>query len=67
MKNVSDFMYLFIYLPMNAALKIIPPISLSWPTMSEVDVGDMAVEAQPSHQYSVTFCCHVTDGSRGTI
>ena len=33
--------------------------------MSEVDGGGMAVEAEPSHQYPVTFCCHATDGSRG--
>ena len=30
-------------------------------------VGGMAVEAQPSHQYSTTFCCCVTDGSRGAV
>jgi len=27
----------------------------------------MAVEVEPSHQYPVTFCCCVTDGSRGTV
>jgi len=43
-----------------------PPILLPWP-MSEVDVGVMAVEAEPSHQYSVTCCCHVTDGSKGAV
>ena len=31
---------------------------------SEVDVGGIAVEVEPSHQYPVTFCCRVTDGSR---
>jgi len=25
--------------------------------MPEDDVGDMAVEAEPSHQCSFTFCC----------
>ena len=35
--------------------------------MSEVDVGDMTVEVEPSHQYSITFCCHVTDGSREAV
>jgi len=30
------------------------------------NVGGTAVEAEPSHQYPVTFCCCVTDGSRGT-
>ena len=33
--------------------------------MSEVDVGGIAVEAEPSHQYPITFCCCVTDGNRG--
>jgi len=35
--------------------------------MSEADVGGMAVEIEPSHQYSITFCCHATDDSRGTV
>lgn len=33
--------------------------------MAEADVGSIAVEAEPSHQYSITFGCHVTDSSRG--
>jgi len=49
---------------MGAALKVVPSI-LCWPMMSEVDAGGMAVEVEASHQYSMTFCCHVTDGSRG--
>jgi len=32
--------------------------------MSEVDVGRMAAEAELIHQFSVMFCCRVTDGSR---
>jgi len=32
--------------------------------MSKADVGDMVVKAEPFHQYSIKFCCHVTDGSR---
>ena len=51
----------------RAAGKVMPPILLSWPSMSEADVGGMAVEVEPSHQYSATFCCHVTDGSRGAV
>jgi len=31
------------------------------------DVGAMAVEVEPSHQYSIPFCCYVTDGSRGAL
>ena len=28
----------------------------------------MTVEVEPSHQYSITCCCHVTDGSkRGSL
>ena len=52
---------------MRAAPKVTPSILLCWPTVSEVDVGGMAVDAEPSHQYSITFCCHVADGSRGAI
>jgi len=33
--------------------------------MSEAGVGGRAVEAEPSHQYSITSCRHTTDGSRG--
>ena len=47
----------------SSAAKIMPSILLSCPTTSEVDVGDMAVEFEPSHQYPITFCCHVTDSS----
>ena len=48
----------------RAAPKVMPPILLYWPAMSEVDVGGMALEAEPSHQYSITFCCRVRDGGR---
>jgi len=33
---------------MMAALKVMPPILLCWPTTSELDVGGMAVETEPS-------------------
>ena len=50
----------------SAALKLMSSVLLCWPLMSEVaDVGVMAVEAKPSHQYSITFRCCATDGSRG--
>ena len=39
--------------------------SYFWPTASLTDVGSMAVEVEPSYQYSVTFCC--CDGSRWAI
>jgi len=51
----------------RAAPKVMHPILLFWPTMANADVFGMAVEAEPSHQYSVTLCCHVTDGSRGAV
>jgi len=34
--------------------------------MMLVDVGGIAVKTEPSHQYLVTFCCHETDGRRGS-
>jgi len=34
---------------------------------SRVDVGVMAVEVGPSHQYLIAFCCCMTDGSRGAV
>jgi len=39
---------------MKTALKVIPLILLCWPITLEVDVGNMAVEAEPSHQFSIT-------------
>ena len=53
---------------MGTALKVMPPILLlCWPTLSGAVVGGMAVEAEPSHQYSLTCYCHVRDGSRGAV
>ena len=51
----------------RTAPEVMPPILLCWLTTSEVDIGDVAVEAEPSQQYSVSFCCHGTDGSRGAV
>ena len=51
----------------KAALNEMPPILLCLPTTSEADGGGAVVEAEPSHQYSVTFCCCVTDGSRRAV
>ena len=50
--------------PIRAAPKVMPPILLRWPIPSEEDVRGMAVYAEPSHQYSITFCRRATDGSR---
>ena len=49
------------------ALKVMPPILLRWFTMTQADVGGMTAEVEPSHQYLITCCCHVTDGSRGAV
>ena len=51
----------------RVAPKLKTPILLCWPTTSEADVGDMAVEVQSSCQYSVKFCCRATDDSRGAV
>jgi len=48
-------------------LKVMPPVLLYWPTTSEVDVGGMAVEFEPSHKYPITFSCCVTDRSRREV
>ena len=50
----------------RAAPKVMPLTLLCWPMMSEVGVGDMAVQVEPPHQYPIT-CCLVTDGSRGAV
>ena len=47
----------------RAAPKVMLPILLCWSTNLEVDVGDMEVEIEPYHQYSIACCCHVRDGS----
>ena len=50
-----------------AALKTVLCTVLHWPISSVADVGGIPVEVEPSQQYSVTCCCCVTDGSRGTV
>ena len=52
---------------MRAVLKVMPPILLCWHTTLEADVGGMAAEVEPSHQYPITFCCRVKDDSRGAV
>ena len=44
-----------------------PPLLWWRPTSSEGHVGGMAVEVELSHQYCITCCCCVTDGSRGAL
>ena len=52
---------------MRPTPKVMPPILLYWPKTSEADDGGMAVEIESSRKYSITFCCCVTDGSRGAV
>lgn len=47
---------------MKAVPKVMPTILLFY---YEADGGDMTVEVECFHQYSVPFCCCVKDGSRG--
>jgi len=34
---------------------------------SEADVGGMEVKVELSYQYSINFCCPVTDGSKKAV
>ena len=42
------YLYLafYVYINTRAALKVMPPISLHWLTISEASVGGMAVEVE---------------------
>ena len=52
---------------MRAALKVMLPILLCWPMISESDVDHMAVEVAFSLLYSVTFSCYVKDDRKGAV
>ena len=60
--HINDIIYF-----MRATLKVMPPVLSCWPTTSEAAGGGMAGELEPSRQYPIMFCCHVTDGSRGAV
>lgn len=49
------------------APKLMPLILLCWLMMLVMDVSSMVVEAEHSRLYSITCCCCVTAGSRGTV
>jgi len=51
----------------KAALKVKTPTLIYWPVTSGANVDGMAIRTEPSHQYSITFCYHVTDGSKGAV
>jgi len=40
---------------MRAVPKVMPPMLLCWPTISEADVSDMTVEAEPSDSIPLHF------------
>ena len=42
-------------------------VLLCWPIISEVDVGGTSVEIEHTYQYSITFYCHLTYGSKGAV
>ena len=50
---------------MRAAPKVMPSILLCWLTTAKMDVGGMAVKVEVSHQYSIKFCCCVTEAAAG--
>ena len=50
---------------MKAALKVMSLVLRCCLMTSEAD--GMAVEVDPSHQYSIPCCCHGTGVSRGTV
>ena len=71
-KNIKNKVLLLICINYSiyftrVAPKVMPPILLCWPTVSDAYVGGMAVGTESSQKYSITFCCCVTDGSRGTV
>ena len=64
---VSPFSVACGLLFIRAGQKVVPPILLHWLTRSEANGGDEAVWVEPSHQYSIAFCCPVTDSHRGAV
>jgi len=51
----------------RSVLKTMPCILLYKPMISEVAAGGTAVVAEPFQQYSVPFCCCVTDDRKGAL
>ena len=64
---VCVYIYIYIHIQVRTALKIIPLILWCSRTTSEVDIGGMEEEVELSHPYSVMFCFHETDGSKGAV
>ena len=55
------------YIHARSAPKVMPPVLLCWPTMSETDVGGMAVEVEPPGQYSATLLMYDGQQQRGSL
>lgn len=49
----------------RVAPKVMIPILLCCPI--ETDAGGMTKEVESFHLYFITYCCHATDASRGTV
>ena len=62
----TEGIYTHINAYMQAALKVMLPI-LCWSMTSKTNAGGVTVEGKPSHQYSITFCCCATGGSREAV
>ena len=61
---VFDQGYMQFYICMvctRAALKVMPPVSLCWSTIAEAGFAGMMVVVEPSQQYSIKFCCQVSN------
>jgi len=63
---IHTYIHIDIYIYTRTALKV-KPISLCWPSMSKACVGHVAVEVEPSLQYSITFFCLLAVGSGGAV
>ena len=63
----KDWEFCACALKLRGLLQSNAPYFIMSPTKLEVAVGGMAVEAEHSDQYSIAFCCCVTDGSRGAV
>jgi len=50
-----------------AALKVVCPMLLCLPVMSEADDGGMTVEVEPTDQCSLTFCSCIIDDRNGVL
>ena len=57
----------FAYLKTRGLLSGSNVSNFNVPMTSEADVGDMIVEVEPPHQYSIYLSCLVANGSRRAV